>query len=100
LRTAIIDINPEALKDVIGPLIDGGLCVNGSLDGRDGGAYLPFVRLVVSGEGLPEACDRSPGDPIRRVRPLFRLETYGDQRMTKIDSFDLDSDFRFFPPVR
>ncbi len=95
MRYAVIDIVGEMIVEAVGVLRDAGLRVYGSLQNDRPADH--SVRLVFVDEletVLPEECGR-PGFWLVKVRMV--LQTYGQQRMVRVDGFEVQGRLLFGP---
>ena len=50
------------------------------------GDYHHDAVVCLEGEALPAECEHIEGEPLKRVEVWFKHETYGNQRMVKVQS--------------
>lgn len=80
-RRACLILEPELLRDGLGPLFDHGLTVVRSIYSR------LFVALEIAGDQLPFECGE--GGPLRVVTVHITQEDYGRQRMARVSAISL-----------
>jgi len=84
-RRAVVEMTPEVMVECVTVLVDAGFRIVGSATTRH--MAFEYVRLVIEGDALPEAC----AGELRVVRVTFYTEAYGKQRLTRVQSVEVDA---------